>query len=78
MQIYLADDRLFYRSGTLLLAGALWLSGSGCQRSLTYVQHATVKRAVIQNIGSDTMVNLAQAWANDGGADGDRAFDPLA
>ncbi|MGE0102666.1 MAG: phosphate ABC transporter substrate-binding protein [Blastocatellales bacterium] len=49
----------------MLLAVALLVIGvSGCSR--TGVQHVGAHgRTVIQNIGSDTMINLAQAWAEE-------------
>jgi phosphate transport system substrate-binding protein len=37
------------------------LLAAGCKRRIANGAHG--KRATIQNIGSDTMVNLAQAWA---------------
>lgn len=42
---------------------SLWL-GVSCRRNVTRNVQAH-ERAVIQNIGSDTMVNLAQAWAEE-------------
>jgi phosphate transport system substrate-binding protein len=38
---------------------------SGCDRAGETNQHYAHGRPVIQNIGSDTMVNLAQAWAEE-------------
>ncbi len=46
-------------SAVCCAAALLALLVAGCKRR----QVAHVKRASIQNIGSDTMVNLAQAWA---------------
>lgn len=51
----------------------LWLAGAlvvlvcavSCSRSTANPAHRPVKPIVIQNIGSDTMVNLAQAWAEE-------------
>jgi phosphate transport system substrate-binding protein len=51
-----------------LLAVSVVLSGliaSGCDRE-SETNHSNARgRLVIQNIGSDTMVNLAQAWAEE-------------
>lgn len=65
MQTHLTGSWLLSRMVALFSASVLMLSGSGCQRSPAYAQRAATKRAVIQNIGSDTMVNLAQAWAEE-------------
>jgi ABC-type phosphate transport system substrate-binding protein len=49
-----------------LLTGSLCLAvliSSGCGHGGAINQPRTQTRTVIQNIGSDTMVNLAQAWA---------------
>ncbi len=51
------------RFGVQLITGALFigvLSFSGCSRS-----DNQTSKTVIQNTGSDTMVNLAQAWAEE-------------
>jgi phosphate transport system substrate-binding protein len=51
-----------------LLAVLIALSGliaSGCDRAGETNQPNAHERLVIQNIGSDTMVNLAQAWAEE-------------
>lgn len=45
---------------TLLLAALAWLS-AGCARS----NEPEPAKTVIQNTGSDTMVNIAQAWAEE-------------
>jgi phosphate transport system substrate-binding protein len=46
-----------------LCLALLWISGCGRRAATTAT--ATQGRTVIQNIGSDTMVNLAQAWAEE-------------
>src|SRR5262245_34530826 len=51
-----------------LLVVAIALSGliaSGCDRAGETNQTKAHGQSVIQNIGSDTMVNLAQAWAEE-------------
>lgn len=54
-------SRRAVRSGARLALGLALLAGpSGCRRPDT---GPAAGRQVIQNIGSDTMVNLAQAWA---------------
>lgn len=53
---------------TLLLAAALAaaLATAGCKKKTeNAADPAGAKKTVIQNIGSDTMVNLAQAWAEE-------------
>lgn len=45
------------------LAASLMLDGCGKREGETGSTASGSKKAVIQNIGSDTMVNLAQAWA---------------
>lgn len=55
-----------WRQNAAFLAVSLCLAvlcASGCGRRATTT--ATGGRTVIQNIGSDTMVNLAQAWAEE-------------
>src|SRR6266545_5652734 len=50
----------------LMISIALsWLIASGCDRTGETNQPYAHGRSVIQNIGSDTMVNLAQAWAEE-------------
>jgi phosphate transport system substrate-binding protein len=52
----------------LLLAGSLGLMAllvGGCGRGNASARLHASGRTVIQNIGSDTMVNLAQAWAEE-------------
>ena len=44
----------------LVLLAVLSLAGTACKKSET-----SAKKTTIQNIGSDTMVNLAQAWAEE-------------
>src|SRR5262245_59242695 len=41
------------------------LVANGCERAGETNQPNAHERSVIQNIGSDTMVNLAQAWAEE-------------
>ncbi len=59
-----ASDRFAFPSGflvavpTALLAASLLLN-IGCKRE------KTLKKTIIQNSGSDTMVNVAQAWAEE-------------
>jgi len=50
------------QSTTAILA-AICLAQTGCQRNDDGTSAGAGKRAVIQNKGSDTMVNVAQAWA---------------
>jgi phosphate transport system substrate-binding protein len=60
---------LFARRAPLtLMTISLFLAGliaSGCSRGHASTQLHAGNRTVIQNIGSDTMVNLAQAWAEE-------------
>jgi phosphate transport system substrate-binding protein len=61
------------RRGALLSLAVLALSlGSGCRKKTEQSPHggskngsAPAQQQAIQNIGSDTMVNLAQAWAEE-------------
>ncbi|WP_211204047.1 phosphate ABC transporter substrate-binding protein [Chloroherpeton thalassium] len=48
---------------TVLLCGAISLTG--CARKSDEQRRSKSGKAVIQNTGSDTMVNLAQAWAEE-------------
>ncbi len=61
-------DLLDNRPGLVLLSVMLCLLVSltnGCSRG-SGIPHASAQgRTVVQNIGSDTMVNLAQAWAEE-------------
>jgi len=47
------------------IALLLVLGGAGCSQSTARTDGSSGKPVVIQNIGSDTMVNLAQAWAEE-------------
>src|SRR5215470_1578333 len=56
------------RGAAPLLAASIALSGliaGGCDRESESSRTNGRARLVIQNIGSDTMVNLAQAWAEE-------------
>jgi phosphate transport system substrate-binding protein len=56
------------RASTAVLAISIGLAGliaTGCWHAGAKVKPQAGGRAVIQNIGSDTMVNLAQAWAEE-------------
>lgn len=46
---------------TILISLSLAAGGTSCKKSQT----GAAKKTTIQNIGSDTMVNLAQAWAEE-------------
>ncbi|HOK79062.1 MAG TPA: hypothetical protein PLW35_15225, partial [Verrucomicrobiota bacterium] len=49
-----------------VVIGLLFVLGAaGCSQSTAKTDGFSAKPQVIQNIGSDTMVNLAQAWAEE-------------
>ena len=56
---FFADSRFWRRGAGAILATALLLIPTGCSRS------KGPAKTVIQDTGSDTMVNLAQAWAEE-------------
>ncbi|HEX2657308.1 MAG TPA: phosphate ABC transporter substrate-binding protein [Polyangia bacterium] len=63
-------SNLLHRSRTLTLVTLIGLAGvSACKKSQDATGSASsataTKKTAIQNIGSDTMVNLAQAWAEE-------------
>lgn len=56
---YSSESRLAARIAEALLVAALAIAPAGCSRS------KGPPKTIIQNTGSDTMVNLAQAWAEE-------------
>jgi phosphate transport system substrate-binding protein len=56
---YLADPRFLRRAACAVLAAALLVFTAACGRS------KGPGKTIIQDTGSDTMVNLAQAWAEE-------------
>jgi phosphate transport system substrate-binding protein len=56
---------LRHRGGLVLFLFAFGWGASGCGEPKAATKPQAGRRAVIQNIGSDTMVNLAQAWAEE-------------
>lgn len=57
--------RILRTTGSLMCAGALALWGTGCKPADSGGSGSRGGRTTIQNKGSDTMVNLAQAWAEE-------------
>jgi phosphate transport system substrate-binding protein len=60
------EGRAIHQSGRLGVALLLLASLAGCKRKAAESGSTSASKASsIQNIGSDTMVNLAQAWAEE-------------
>jgi phosphate transport system substrate-binding protein len=65
MMLPRAGARLFAIVAAALLAGAAGLLSAACESAGAATRTPVGPRSVIQNAGSDTMVNVAQAWAEE-------------